>query len=184
MHTLPTPGTPRPQVFAAHVEQKRNHDHPSADETDQARRPADAQVVIHGRNHDGQDAGHDATEQGVGRHRARGVPLEGVDDVVQRRLEDGDDAGPGHDQPDHGRDPVEMGGRRPAREEDAAGEEETADHHGRQAGLGDGEVARRVELADVEVLVAVVDGAAEEDADEDGEKGCCSYDLVGAKSAF
>ena len=61
--------------------------------------------------------------------------------------------------------------RRPSKHELACGEEDGAEHHGRETGLGDGAVVRRVVGAVVEELVIGVDYAAEDGAEEDGEEG-------------
>jgi hypothetical protein len=70
------------------------------------------------REHAGQQAPHRRRDG----HRARGVQLERIDQVVQRRLEDGQRAGPG----------------RLAEEEEACGKEERAGRHRREPRFGDG----------------------------------------------
>lgn len=59
----------------------------------------------------------------------------------------------------------------PAEDEQAGGEEDGSDHHGRETGLGDGEVVVGFEALDVEPLIEKIEGCAEENADEVGEEG-------------
>jgi hypothetical protein len=99
------------------------------------------------REHAGQQAPHRRRDG----HRARGVQLERIDQVVQRHLEDGQRADPDQHGRDAGANPVDASAGRLAEEEEACGKEERADRHRREPRFGDG--ARVV--ADV---LAVVEG--------------------------
>lgn len=69
-------------------------------------------------------------------------------------MEDGEEAEAHTDESDHGCDPGDGFGGCPAEDEEAAGEEDGAEHHGWEAGFGDGFVVVLREFFDVEFVVA------------------------------
>ncbi len=68
-------------------------------------------------------------------------------------MEDSEEAETHADETNHGCDPEYGFGGCPAEDEEAAGEEDGADHHWWEAGFGNGFVAIRFESADVELVV-------------------------------
>ena len=80
--------------------------------------------------------------------------MEGVDEVVERSLEDGEEAETHADESDHGCNPVDGFGGGPAEDEEPPREEDGADHHGREPGFGHGFVVVGLEFLDVEFVVA------------------------------
>lgn len=94
------------------------------------------------------------SQKSIGGDCGSGESLERVNEVVERRLENGKEAEAHADEPDHGRDP--RGGflGRPAEDEEPAREEDGANHHWWEAGFGDGFVVVGLEFDDVEFVVA------------------------------
>jgi hypothetical protein len=95
----------------------------------------------------------DRPQERIRSHGARRVLHKRVDEVVQRRLEDGEEAEAHEHEARAGRDPEDRGRRRPAEHEEPGGEEYRADHHGREARFGNGLVVVRFEAPDVEPVV-------------------------------
>ncbi len=84
--------------------------------------------------------------------------LEGGDEVVEGGLEDGEEAEAHEVEADEGREPEDMAGGAPAKHEEAAGEEDRAEHHRGEAGFRDGLVVVGVEFNGVELIVAIKRG--------------------------
>lgn len=79
--------------------------------------------MIH-RSHDQRKRSRETRSQKrIRRNRRGGIQLKRVDQVIQRRLEDGEEARSEHHQPDARDDPVHARVRRPACEELTAAEE-------------------------------------------------------------
>lgn len=95
----------------------------------------------------------DGSQERVRRHRARRVPLEGVDEVVQGRLKDGEEAEAHEHEPDAGREPEYLRVGRPSEDEQASCEEERSAHHWWEAGFGYGSVVVCHEASGVEFVV-------------------------------
>lgn len=112
-------------------------------------------------------------QEGIRRDGAGSDLLERIDKVVQRSLEDSEEAEAHEDGADNGADPVDFVREVacPGEEEEAGCENDRAEHHGRETGFGNGEVVVCFEAGDIEFLVEEVDGCAEEDADKDAEEG-------------
>lgn len=91
--------------------------------------------------------------------------LERIDEIVQRGLEDGEEAEAHHYGADDRSDPVDVLRACPAKDEHPACEKEGAEHHRWKSGLWDGAVIIRFEAFDVEALVGEVDYCSDEDAD-------------------
>lgn len=108
----------------------------------------------HGTHKQRKDAREQRTQERVCGDGAGGVPLEGVDEVVERGLEDGEEAEAHAGEADAGRKPEDVRGRCPAEYEEAGSEEDGAEHHGGEAGFGDGFVVVALELAGVEFVVS------------------------------
>lgn len=108
----------------------------------------------------------DAPQERVGRDRAGGRLLERVNQVVQRGLENGEEAQAHAGRAELWADPVDFARGRPAEDEQTGREEDGSRHHRREAGLGDGAVVVRLVALDIEALVGDVGDGAEEDADE------------------
>lgn len=176
----PRPLPSRADPLPKDIEQIRDRNQRDGHEPKHTRRPVHAHLTEHDVREERETAGEETAEEGVGRDRARRDLLERVDEVVQRRLEDGEEAEAHEHGADEGPDPVDLRVPRPAEDEEAGGEQDRADHHGGQAGFGDGEVVVGAEALDVEFLVEEVDAGGEEDADEVGEEGQGADDLVPA----
>ena len=115
--------------------------------------------------------GKAAPEERIGRHRRRGIQLEGVDNVVETSLEDGKVSYAEHDEADAGNHPVYVGARRPANDKVGSGEEERPQHHREQAPFRHRSVASCVVNLVVQDLVVDVDAQAKDGTDEDAQEG-------------
>ena len=71
------------------------------------------------------------SQESVGGHGAGRVALEGVDQVVESGLEDGEEAEADEDGADARGDPVDGGAGGPGEDEETGAEGEGAAHHGR-----------------------------------------------------
>lgn len=162
LRPLPT----SPNALSKDIKQERDRNQRDSHETQNATGPPDANTMEHDMGEHRERAGEHTAHEGIRRDGARGDLLEGIDEVVQGSLEDGEEAEAHKDGAEDGADPVDAGViARPSEEEEATGEDDGAEHHGRQTGFGDGKVVVCLEAFDVEVLVAEVDDGAEEDAD-------------------
>ncbi|KAG8413361.1 hypothetical protein J3458_012930 [Metarhizium acridum] len=130
-----------------------------------------AEIVVQRPYDQRKGAGKARAQKGIRRNGRGGVRLEGVDEVVEGGLEDGEEAGPEHDEAEARDDPVDGRAGGPSEQELAGAEEHGAQHHGRQPLLGDGAVAGGVVGAVVQGLVVDVEGAAEHGADQDAQEG-------------
>ena len=74
--------------------------------------------------------GKDTAQECVRRDGAGGVPLERVDEVIQRGLEDSKEAQSYEDGADAWCNPVDVGRRGPGEDEEPGAETQTAHHHG------------------------------------------------------
>lgn len=171
MHACFTPLISSPDPSPVDVKYEGHGNQQAREACEDARTRPYSDVVVHGR-HDQRERGSEAAPQeGVRRHGARGVYLEGVDEVVQRGLEDGIEAAPGEVEADDGHDPGDARVRGPARDELAAGEQDRPQHHGREALLGHGVVPRRVVRLVVVELVRDVDACTRDGAQAEGQEG-------------
>jgi len=136
--------------------------------------------VEHGVHEQREAPREDAPQEGVRRDRAGRHLLEGIDEVVERGLEDGEEAEAHAGRADLGADPVHVPRRRPAEDEHTRGEDDGAQHHGREARLGHGAVVVGLVALDVEALVGDVGDGAEEGADEQRQEGQRADDQVPA----
>lgn len=73
--------------------------------------------MIQRRNNKRERARETATQERICGYRRRSVQCESVDEVVQRGLEDGEEACPHHHEADAGNDPVDARQSRPTHEE-------------------------------------------------------------------
>lgn len=165
----PLPAGPDPS--SVDVEQIRDGNQRDSYEPQGAGCPVNAHLAEHDAREEREAAGEQAAEESICRDGAGSVLLEGIDEVVQGGLEDGEEAEAHGDGAGVGADPVDVLCAGPAEDEQAGGEEDGSDHHGREAGLRNGEIVVGFEALDVESLVEEVEGCAEEDADEVGEEG-------------
>jgi hypothetical protein len=120
-----------------------------------------------------------ASKEGIGGNGRGGEFLKRVDQIVERCLEDGEEAEAHADQPDHGRDPWDVFGGCPAEDEKPAGEEDGAQHHWREPRFGDGFIVVLGESFDIEFVVAwgwvSVDVGREEGVENELDVGCTSH---------
>jgi len=79
--------------------------------------------------------------------------LKSIDEVVEGCLENGEEAKTHADKTDAGCDPEYGAGGRPPEDEEAGCEENGPNHHGWEAGFGDGAVVVCVEFLDVEFVI-------------------------------
>lgn len=119
----------------------------------------------HGRSEKRETAREQRAQERIRGDSASCRALEGIDKVVESGLEDGEESEAHHHGAENRSDPVDVFRARPAEHEHACGEEDGAQHHGRESCFGHGAVVVRFEAADVVTLVAEVDGRADEDAD-------------------
>lgn len=161
----------RPNPPPTRIKHKRHRNQRHANKAQQARRPRDAQVVVQRARDQRKRAGEATPHERVGRHRARAVLGKRVDQIVDRALEDGEEAKAHARGRDVGRDPRDGFVGRPAEHELAASKKNAAEHHGRETRFGDGAAAVGTEAGEVEFLVEEVDDGAKKDADEFGEEG-------------
>lgn len=162
LRPLPT----SPNALSKDVKQERDRNQRDSHETQNAAGPPDANTMEHDLGEQRERAGEHTAHERIRRDGAGGDLLEGIDEVVQGSLEDGKEAEAHEDGAEDRADPVDARViARPSEEEETTGEDNGAEHHGRQTGFGDGEVVVCFEAFDVEVLVAEIDYSAEEDAD-------------------
>ena len=109
--------------------------------------------------------GEETSQESIGSNSTRRVSLECIDKIIQRRLEDGEEANADHDTPHLRREPVHTRRRRPREDEQAGGEDHRADHHGRQSRLGHRSAVVGFEPLLVVLLVEDVDGASGDDTE-------------------
>ena len=140
--------------------------------------------MVHGGGDEGKGGGEAAPEKGVGGDGTGGAVGKRVDEVVEGALEDDEEAESDAGQADAGRDPGETFLSGPADDEDAGGEEDGPDHHGRQTRLGHCTIAGGVVFQNVIFLVQDVDGCADEDPRQDGEEWQGPDDVVPAALLF
>ena len=126
------------------------------------------------------DAGEEAAQKGVDCDRTGRVLLKGVDEIVQRGLEDGEEAKANKDGSDDGCDPVNALVRGPAKEEETSRQEDGADHHRWQSSLRHRSPIVGHELLHVELVVPDVERGGEENADQQSEEGQGSDDEIPA----
>lgn len=107
-------------------------------------------------------------EESIRRDGTGRVELKGVDQIIQRRLEDREESNTRQRDADYGGDPriLRVGG--PTRDEQSRAEGHGAEHHGRQTQFGRDFAGG---LFVVDDLVVDVDGGADAGADEEGEEG-------------
>lgn len=117
----------------------------------------------------GKRAGESVPHHRVRGNDARAILPKGVDQVIRRALEDGEEAQPHEGATDARPDPVDVARRRPREDEQPRRQREGADHHGRQPRFGHGLAMVRVQVPNVEPLVLVAHAAAERAPDQDGE---------------
>lgn len=161
----------RTDLLPVDEEQNRDRDHRRRDEPQQTRSPLDAQLVEHLDREQREPTAHAAPHERVGRDgRVREHQVH-VDDVVEPLHEDDQDARPDGHARDDLRDPVHARVRGPSEPEEAHGEEDRGDHHGRETLLGD-DAAVLLQFPREAGLGEVDDQArAEDDADEDAQEG-------------
>nr|POE94622.1 hypothetical protein CFP56_16859 [Quercus suber] len=179
-HAFPRPDASCPQPLPVDPEQIWNRDQHDRTEREDAQPPADAEVAQHGRDKERKGAGEGAAQEGVGGNGAGGVALKGVDEVVERGLEDGEEAEAHEGDGDAGHEPEDRRRARPREHEEARDEDDAAEHHGRQARLGHRPAAVGLPARDVEALVQQVAGGAERDAEQHGEEGQRAHQPVPA----
>lgn len=86
----PLPARPDPRSID--VEQVRDGDERDSHESQRAGRPIDAHLAEHDAREEREAAGEQAAEESICGDGAGGVLLEGIDEVVQGGLEDGEEA--------------------------------------------------------------------------------------------
>ena len=188
INRIPRPLPPSPNPFPKNIKQKRNRNQPQCNKPQHTTRPANPEIMKHNTSEQRKRAGEHTPQESISRDSTGGYFLERVDEVVQGCLEDGEEAETHEDGADVGCDPRDvlgaLGGEVvvacPGEAEEAACKDDGAEHHRWETGFGDGEVVVCFEAGDVEALVEEVDDGAEEDADEEGEEGEGTHDLVPA----
>ena len=126
--------------------------------------------MIHGVDKQRKDRREKTPQESRRRHRARRIPLKGVDQIIQRGLEDGEEAEPQHPGPDTRRHPRVCFGRRPPEDEEPRREEHGSDHHGREPRFGDGPIAIGCVPAIVVSIIGDVDTAPKDNTRQDGQE--------------
>lgn len=91
-HTRPTPLATGPNAPSPFSKEKRHGHEEDGDDAEDGVAPVDADVVVHGPDEEGEGAGEHGAQEHVGGDGAGAVAREGVDEVVERRLEDGREA--------------------------------------------------------------------------------------------
>ncbi len=102
------------------------------------------------------------TQKGIRSHGTSSVLRKRVDEVVERSLENVDEALADHEETDDRDDPVDVGRGCPAHEEEARCEDDGAEHHGWKSSFRYGMVACcMVDFVVVALAIDGVDGAAD-----------------------
>lgn len=138
------------------IKQERNGYKRSCYKTQHTTSPFDTQILKHRSDKQGKQSSKDGSYKCLGRNRTCCTWGESVDEVVQRRLENGKEAKSHEYEADTWSYPMNIGGGCPAEDEEACCEEYTADHHWREASFGDGLVVICFKPAGIELVVAGV----------------------------
>jgi len=125
-HTPPTPLPPPPNPLTIHIKHIRHRNHQRRKTPRDTAPIIDANTLIQGSHDERQRGGEYAAHKGVCADGGGGVLRKGVDEVVQRGLEDHEEAGAHHEDAEAGEDPVVVWGGGEACEKLAGGEEGAA----------------------------------------------------------
>ncbi len=160
-----------PNPPAIEVQHKRNRHERDAEEAQQATRPRDSQLVIHGVREERKRRPDRTPHQVVARKHGRDVLGVRIAEVGEHGHEEQEAAHAEEGAADDWHDPVDRGAGRPAEPEEADGDEEGADEGGLEADFGP-QLAPVVELR-FDVLAVVVEERDHDDegSDEDAEEG-------------
>ena len=126
--------------------------------------------MIHGINKQWKDSREQTPQKRRRRHRAGRIALKGIDQVIERRLKDREEAEPQHRGTDTRRDPRIGLRRRPAKDEEPRSEEDGSEHHGRQPGFRHGFVPISREPVIVVPIVRDIDATAQDNSRQDSEE--------------
>ena len=169
VHTRPRQS---PNLLPVQVKDDWNRRQSHRQERQQTRCPIDAELVIHGRAEEGEPGPEEAADERVGGDGAVGIEQVHVDDVLEALDEDDEHGTADGDGGDDLRDPARARVARPREPEEADGEDDGADDHGREAALGDGEAGgARVLPGEDRDGVGDDCGEADDDADEERDEG-------------
>ena len=105
----PAPLAVGPDGAAPPGEEKGDGDEEDGEAAEDGVAPVDADVVVHGADEEGEGAGEEGAEEHVGGDGAGAVAREGVDEVVERGLEDGGEADAREEDADDGGPVVHFG---------------------------------------------------------------------------
>jgi len=109
-----------PYTRSINIKQVRNRNERRSNETQNTARPWYTQIMEHRINKQRESCRKHTPQKGICSDGRGGEFLERVDQVVERGLEDGEEAEAHAYQPDHGRDPGDAFGGRPAENEEPA----------------------------------------------------------------
>lgn len=156
LRPFPSSSNPLP----INIKQIRDRNERHAQKPQYGGSPIDAQIMEHGIRKERKAAREQTPKKRIRGDSTSRKSLERVDQVIQRSLENSEEAESHKHGADVGPDPVDMGRAGPGEDEEAGSEENRADHHGRETGFGDGAVVVCFEAGDVEPLVEEVEGGA------------------------
>ena len=161
-----------PNLPPVNVKDDRNGRQSHGQERQQTRRPVNAELMIHSRAEEREPGPEEATDERVGGDGAVGVEQVHVDDVLEALDEDDEHGAADRDSGDELRDPARARVARTGKPDEADGQDDGADDHGREAALRDGEAGRAGVLAGEDCDGVGDDGGeADDDADEEGDEG-------------
>lgn len=124
IHTPATPLTRLPNPLPKDIKHKRHRNQQRREAARDTRSRPNANVVIHGTHDERERARQTGAQKGIGGDSGGGVLGEGIDEIVERSLEDGEETRAHHRDADAEHDPMNGGIGRPAHEELTAGEEQ------------------------------------------------------------
>jgi hypothetical protein len=147
------PLPPRPDSLPIEAKEKRNRHHSQRHEPQQANRPIDTQLIKHLICKQREHACKYTPHQRHRRKRARGIRLEGINEIGRRALEDAKESEAHERRADARPNPVNARIAGPSEDEDAYDIDDGAEHHRPQTGFGHGSVVIGMEAREVEALV-------------------------------
>lgn len=191
-HAFPGPLASPSNLLAIDIEYKRHwYQQRSKPTSDAARRPnSDIMIPVsrqqkstkqtdrhlHWCHHQGKGTGKATPQERVRCNSRRSVFGKCINEIVQRRLEDGEETCTQHDQTDDRGNPMKLRVRRPAHDELSRSEEHRSKHHRWQTSLRHCAVTSRVIRLVVQRLVIRIDGRTKTRTEEDAQEWQCSRD--------
>jgi hypothetical protein len=154
LHNLYCKLTPLPNPRSIDVKQIRNRNQRNCHKPQQTTRPRYPQIVEHRMNKQRKHRRKNTPQKRIGSNRTRRIFLKRINEIVQRCLENSEEAESHADESDARSEPEYVAVGCPAEDEEAGSEKDGADHHWRQARFGSGAVAVCLEFSDVKFVVA------------------------------